>query len=160
MATSYRRARGSGRHRRPGCAGDVAGQPRTVQGRPPCASRAYRLNWDARWGAAAATASPGPTISAALIATPSGSFTAASSDIRRVVPLASVPWVIATHEQLLALPLDSRAGFVLSLIDSRCTVEMILDIAGLPEDEAIGILDNLRELGAIELNDAEGASHR
>ena len=49
---------------------------------------------------------------------------------------------------------------MLSLIDGRCTVEMILDIAGLPEDEAIGILDNLRELGAIELNDAEGASHR
>jgi hypothetical protein len=87
-------------------------------------------------------------------------FTAATSDIRRVVPLAAVPWLLATHEQLLALPLDSRAGFVLSLIDGRCTVEMILDIAGLPEDEAIGILDNLRELGAIELNDAEGASHR
>jgi hypothetical protein len=87
-------------------------------------------------------------------------FTAASSDVRRVVPLAAVPWLIATHEQLLTLPLDSRAGFVLSLIDGRCTVEMILDIAGLPEDETIGILDNLRELGVIVLNDAEGASHR
>jgi hypothetical protein len=30
----------------------------------------------------------------------------------------------------------------------------------LPEDEAVGILDNLRELGAIELYDAEGVSHR
>ena len=29
-------------------------------------------------------------------------FTAATSDIRRVVPLSSVPWLIATHEQLLA----------------------------------------------------------
>jgi hypothetical protein len=36
---------------------------------------------------------------------------------------------------------------------------MILDIAGLPEDEAIAILDNLRELGAIELYEAEGMSH-
>ena len=87
-------------------------------------------------------------------------FTAATSDIRRVVAAAAVPWLIATHEQLLALPLDSRAGFVLSLIDVRCTVEMILDVAGLPEDEAIAILDNLRELGAIELYDAEGATHR
>ena len=74
-------------------------------------------------------------------------FTAASSDIRRVLPIAAVPWLIATHEELLALPLDGRAGFVLSLIDGRCTVEMILDIAGLPEDEAIDILNSLRQLG-------------
>ena len=84
-------------------------------------------------------------------------FAAASSDIRQVVPLASVPWLIATHEELLALPLDGRAGFVLSLIDGRCTVEMILDIAGLPEDEAIDILDRLRLLGVIELHDSQGA---
>jgi hypothetical protein len=87
-------------------------------------------------------------------------FTAASSDIRRVLPIAAVPWLIATHEELLALPLDGRAGFVLSLIDGRCTVEMILDIAGLPEDEAIDILNSLRQLGVIELHDSHGAPGR
>jgi hypothetical protein len=70
-----------------------------------------------------------------------------------------VPWLIATHEQSSPAARQSR-GFVLSLIDGRCTVEMILEVAGLPEDEAIAILDNLRELGAIELHEAEGASHR
>ena len=87
-------------------------------------------------------------------------FTAASSDIRRVLPLTEVPWLIATHEELLALPLDSRAGFVLSLIDGRCTVEMILDRAGLPEDEAIDILNSLRQLGVIELHDSQGPPRR
>jgi hypothetical protein len=87
-------------------------------------------------------------------------FTAASSDIRRVLPIAAVPWLIATHEEILALPLDGRAGFVLSLIDGRCTVEMILDIAGLPEDEAIDILNSLRQLGVIELHDSQRAPRR
>jgi hypothetical protein len=37
---------------------------------------------------------------------------------------------------------------------------MILDIAGLPEDEAIDILNSLRQLGVIELHDSQGAPRR
>jgi hypothetical protein len=52
---------------------------------------------------------------------------------------------------LCELPLDHRAGYVVSLIDGRSTVEMIVDIAMLPEGEALMILGDLRRLGAIEL---------
>ena len=76
------------------------------------------------------------------------------SEIRRLVPLTAVPWLIVTHEQLLGLPLDSRAAFILSLIDGRCTVEMVLDMASMDEDEAIDILGNLLRLRVIELHDA------
>lgn len=75
------------------------------------------------------------------------------SDIRTIVPMHAVPWLVVTHEQLRRMPLDSRAGFVVSLIDGRCTVEMLLDVAGLPEDEVIALLAQLAKLGAIELRE-------
>jgi hypothetical protein len=75
------------------------------------------------------------------------------SDIRPIVPMHAVPWLVVTHEQLRRLPLDSRAGFLVSLIDGRCTVEMLLDMAGLPEDDVIALLAQLAHLGAIELRD-------
>jgi hypothetical protein len=79
---------------------------------------------------------------------------ATTSDIRPIISMHSVPWLVVTHEELRRLPLDSRAGFVVSLIDGRCTVEMLLDIASLPEDEVISLLGQLSRLGAIELRDA------
>jgi hypothetical protein len=75
------------------------------------------------------------------------------SDIRPIVSMHAVPWLVVTHEELRRLPLDSRAGFIVSLIDGRCTVEMLLDVAGLPEDEVIALLAQLARLGAIELRD-------
>ena len=80
-------------------------------------------------------------------------FEAAASDIRPVVPLHAVPWLVVTLDHVKELPLDSRAGRLLSLIDGRSTVEMILDMAGLPEDDAIAVLARLVELQVIELHD-------
>jgi hypothetical protein len=76
------------------------------------------------------------------------------SDVRPVVPFRAVPWLVATHDELRRMPLDSRSGFLVSLIDGRCTVEMLLDMAGLPEDDVITMLAQLVRLGAIELRDA------
>jgi hypothetical protein len=80
-------------------------------------------------------------------------FDEAGSDIRSVVPLHAVPSVVVTYDQLVAMPLDVRHAFVLSLIDGRMSVEMLLDVAALPEDETIAIMRRLLELGAIELRD-------
>lgn len=82
-----------------------------------------------------------------------GMFRPADSEIRPIVPLHAVPWLVLTHDELRALPLDSRTGFVLSLVDGRCTVEMILDMAGLPEDETMRLLAQLLTFEAIELRD-------
>lgn len=76
------------------------------------------------------------------------------SDVRPIVPFRAVPWLVVTHDELRRMPLDSRSGFLVSLIDGRCTVEMLLDVAGLPEDDVIAMLAQLVRLGAIELRDA------
>ena len=79
---------------------------------------------------------------------------APDSTVRMVLPAAAVPWLLVTYDELRRLPLDSRDGFVLSLIDGRCTIEMILDIAAMPEDAVTEVLHRLLQLGAIELRDA------
>jgi hypothetical protein len=85
-------------------------------------------------------------------------FEAAESDIRPVLQRRAVPCVAMTSEDLLALPLDGREGFVLSLVDGRSDVETIVDIAGLPEEETIEIVLKLCYLGAIELRDPPTAA--
>jgi hypothetical protein len=77
----------------------------------------------------------------------------ADSVVRPIVPLFAVPWLVMTYEDLRGLPLDHRAGFILSRVDGRCTVEMIVDMASLPPDDTMEILRRLVELGAIELRD-------
>jgi hypothetical protein len=58
-----------------------------------------------------------------------------------------------TLDGLRWLPLDPRAGYLVSLMDGHCTVEMILDMCLLERDEALGVLTRLLQLGAIELLD-------
>jgi hypothetical protein len=78
-----------------------------------------------------------------------------SSDVRRVVPFAAVPWLVVPHDTLVSLPLDSRSAFILSLVDGRCTVEMILDMSGMNEDETMDLLQKLMRLGVLELHDPD-----
>ena len=80
-------------------------------------------------------------------------FAVTSSDVRPLVPLFSVPWLIATYDELRTMPLDARAGFVVSCIDGHSSVEMLLDLCTLPEDETLDIISELVRLGAIELRD-------
>jgi hypothetical protein len=65
------------------------------------------------------------------------------------LPLEGVPCVIRTLAELRSFPLESRDAFVLSLVDGNTTVETILDLAGLPEDETFDILGKLVDLGAL-----------
>lgn len=83
-----------------------------------------------------------------------GEFAAAGSDIRTIVSLIAVPWLVVTYDDLRGLPLDPRAGFVASLIDGKSTVEVLLDVSGMPEDETLEILRELVRLGAVEMRDA------
>ena len=80
-------------------------------------------------------------------------FSATDSDIRLVVSPGAVPWLVVTYDDLSRMPLDPRAGVVVSLIDGTCSVEMLLDISGMREDETLDSLRELVRLGAIELRD-------
>jgi len=63
----------------------------------------------------------------------------------RIGPLDRVPMVMVARDQLRWLSIDHRAGFVLSLVDGVSSVEMILDVSGMPELDALRILSELAQ---------------
>ncbi|HMI93601.1 MAG TPA: DnaJ domain-containing protein, partial [Polyangiales bacterium] len=52
---------------------------------------------------------------------------------------------------LYALPLSTIEGFVISRVDGNASVEDISMMAGIDQQRLIGILERLRDLGAVEL---------
>lgn len=63
----------------------------------------------------------------------------------RIGPLDRVPVVMVGRDQLRWLSIDHRAGFVLSLVDGVSSLEMILDVSGMPELDALRILSELAQ---------------
>jgi hypothetical protein len=61
----------------------------------------------------------------------------------RLGPLDRVPMVVVPRTQMRWLSMDHRAGFILSLIDGSSSVEMILDVCGMPKLDALRILHEL-----------------
>lgn len=53
---------------------------------------------------------------------------------------------------VLALPLSTQEGFVLSRVDGSSSVEDICMMVGIGQQELLGILERLAELGAVELS--------
>jgi hypothetical protein len=69
----------------------------------------------------------------------------------RIGPLNRVPLVEVARDQLRWLSIDHRAGFVLSLVDGVSSLEMILDVSGMPSFDALRILYELVEQRIISL---------
>jgi hypothetical protein len=63
--------------------------------------------------------------------------------------LASVPRLAVSKEILVTLPLNHRAGFIVSFVDGSFTVEMILDACAMRRDEALAILGELVSRGIV-----------
>ena len=61
----------------------------------------------------------------------------------RLGPLDRVPMVVVPRTQMRWLSIDHRAGFILSLIDGSSSVELILDVCGMPRLDALRILHEL-----------------
>jgi len=61
----------------------------------------------------------------------------------RLGPLDRVPMVVVPRTQMRWLSMDHRAGFILSLIDGSSSVELILDVCGMPKLDALRILQEL-----------------
>jgi len=62
-----------------------------------------------------------------------------------------IPKVAVATAKVVALGLDHRAGFVLSLVDGGSSVEDLLDVSGMPRRDALRILCDLVERGAIKV---------
>ena len=67
----------------------------------------------------------------------------------RIGPLDRVPIVLVPRDQLRWLSIDHRAGFVLSHVDGVSTLEMILDVSGMPMLDVLRILFELVEQRVI-----------
>jgi hypothetical protein len=67
----------------------------------------------------------------------------------RIGPLDRVPVVMVPREQLRWLSIDHRAGFLLSHVDGVSSLEMILDVSGMPTLDALRILYELAQQRVI-----------
>jgi hypothetical protein len=65
--------------------------------------------------------------------------------------LERVPVMIVPRTQLRWLSIDHRAGFILSLIDGTSSVEMVLDVSGMPRLDALRILQELVQQRIVSL---------
>jgi hypothetical protein len=75
----------------------------------------------------------------------------AATRIARTQHSQTAPKVIAAPALVASAPIDSRTAFVLSLVDGTSDVPAIVDAAGMPADEVIGILARLARLGLISV---------
>ena len=69
----------------------------------------------------------------------------------RFVPNEAIPVVAVDLAELRQLSLDPHSGFLLSLMDGSTTVETLLDVCGMPAEEAMRRLDHLVMLGVVRL---------
>lgn len=72
----------------------------------------------------------------------------------RLGSLRGIPAVCIPEDRVRWLSLDHRAGFLLSLVDGRSSVEELLDMSGMPRLDALLILHELKEQGIIEVTAA------
>jgi eukaryotic-like serine/threonine-protein kinase len=71
--------------------------------------------------------------------------------LARIGPSRQVPRVAMAPAQISSLALDHRAGFLLSLVDSRCSIEELLDISGMPRLETLRLVCELLDHGVLAL---------
>jgi hypothetical protein len=69
--------------------------------------------------------------------------------LERIGPLDRVARVVGAAEQLKTLAQDRSVAFLLSQIDGTLTLEMLLDVSGMPRIEALRIVYALLDQNAI-----------
>jgi hypothetical protein len=71
--------------------------------------------------------------------------------LRRLGSLEWVPTLAVDQNELRALAVDHRAAFLLSQVDGVSTIEMILDISGMPRADGLRFVIGFLEQGIIRL---------
>lgn len=64
--------------------------------------------------------------------------------------LTGLPFVVAPRDVLLSLPLDHRAGFLLSLMDGTLDLETVVEVSAMPRLEVLALVQELHDSGVIE----------
>jgi hypothetical protein len=63
--------------------------------------------------------------------------------------MIGAPAVIMAPDDLRRLPLDHRAGFLLSLMDGTIDLETIIEVSGIPRAEALRFVRDVYEAGIV-----------
>jgi|GEM_PF-738580 hypothetical protein len=82
-------------------------------------------------------------------AMPESTIVRKARDARSMLP--RTPIVLVAKADLRAVPLDSRSGFLVSLIDGLTSVESLIDLSGMPAEETLALLEELRLRRIVEL---------
>ena len=73
-------------------------------------------------------------------------------EFARIGSLDSVPWVMVSDDARRALALDPRAASVLSHIDGRRNVAMLVEACGAPSSGVLAVIVHLARQGVIALH--------
>ena len=74
-----------------------------------------------------------------------------SGVILRRESLAGKPRLAVPMSSLMAMPLDHRAGFILSFVDGNHSIDTLLDACAMRPEEALAILYDLVGKGILEI---------
>ena len=66
-------------------------------------------------------------------------------------PRRFVPRVLRSNDEIASMPIDHRGGFLLAHVDGVQSVDELLDVCAMPEDEALRLIEQLVAIGAIAL---------
>ncbi len=69
--------------------------------------------------------------------------TGAGEALMQVARLTGTPYVAMPLQEVQRLPLDPRAGFLISMIDGASSIPDLCDLAGMAEDEVVSVLTDL-----------------
>ena len=58
--------------------------------------------------------------------------------------------VVAPLELLKRMPLDHRAGFLLSLMDGTLDLDTLIEVSCMTRDDVLAIVQELHEIGAVD----------
>ena len=73
------------------------------------------------------------------------------SYLERLGSRADIPHLVVARERLAGLELEPAARFLLALVDGETPIEDLVEFSAMPEHEALGVLDQLREGSIIEI---------
>ncbi|MBX3225955.1 MAG: hypothetical protein KIT84_29735 [Labilithrix sp.] len=65
--------------------------------------------------------------------------------------LGAIPRRLVDDREMLALPLDHRAAFVLMHIDGKTPLRTLVDVTGMLPEEVVTLVERLLELKAIAI---------
>jgi hypothetical protein len=71
----------------------------------------------------------------------------------RLAPLARVPTLVKTPNELAVRLEDSKAAYIAGFVDGLLPLETIVDVAGLPQLDTLRVLDRMIALGLAVLRD-------